>query len=201
MIDFAGRPGWMVILLFVALFKLTDQMLGPIANPFYLEMGFSLTEIGLVSKFYGLAMTLTGALLGGLMVARWGFFPSLFVTGVLQAASNLMFALLAVVGYSMPMLIATITVENLSGGLVTAAFLGYLSALCNVAYTATQYALLSSLMNLVPGVLKGWSGWLVAKLGWAPFFVMTTGLALPGMAVLVWMMRTYPAPGSTPEPG
>ncbi|MBI4183544.1 MAG: MFS transporter [Proteobacteria bacterium] len=187
--DFARRPGWLGILVFVALFKLADQMLGPIANPFYLRLGFSLSEIGLVSKVYGLAMTLLGALLGGLMVARLGFFASLFITGVLQGASNLMFAALALAGPSLPMLIAAITVENLSGGLVTAAFLGYLSALCSVAFTATQYALLSSLMNLVPGVLKGASGWLAAEIGWAPFFVATALLALPGLGLLVWLRR------------
>src|SRR5690606_4933252 len=141
--EFLRRPGWLAILAFVALYKFGDSLAGVMANPFYLEMGFSKAEIAGVSKIFGLWATLIGGALGGLFVARFGIMRSLFVCGVLQMLSNLLFAAQALAGHNIALLTLVIAVENVAGGMGTAAFVAYLSALCNVAYTATQYALLS----------------------------------------------------------
>jgi PAT family beta-lactamase induction signal transducer AmpG len=191
--EFMSRRGWVVVLLFVALYKYGDALLGVMAIPFYLEMGFSKTEIGAISKGFGLAMTLVGAGLGGVIVARYGILRALLFCGVLQAASNLVFALQAWVGYSVPMLMFTIATENLSGGMGTTAFVAYLSSLTNLAYTATQYALLSSLMAFARTIFASGSGWLADQMDWVSFFLITTLAALPGLALLIWMLRTFPA--------
>lgn len=187
--DFAARPGWMAILAFVLLYKYGDALLGVMANPFYLAIGFSLTEIGVVSKGYGLAMTLVGGIGGGLLVARLGILPALLVCGILQAVSNVVFAIQAMVGYSLPMLSVTIAVENLTGGAATAAFVAYLSSLCAPSYAATQYALLSSFAAAARTVLASGGGWLAEELGWVLFFLVTTAAAVPGLALLLWLMR------------
>jgi MFS transporter, PAT family, beta-lactamase induction signal transducer AmpG len=203
--EFMTRPGWVAILLFIVLYKYGDALLGFMATPFYLRMGFSLAEIGVISKGWGLAMTLLGAGVGGWMVARFGIFRSLLICGVLQAASNLVFAVQAWVGYSLPMLTVTIGVENLTGGMGTTAFVAYLSSLCNVAYTATQYALLSSLMATARTALAAGGGWLADQTGWVLFFLLTTLAALPGLLLLLWMMRRFPPaaerPGAAETPG
>lgn len=191
--EFMSRPGWVAILLFVAFYKYGDALLGVMANPFYLEMGFSKAEIGAISKGFGLVMTLIGVAIGGVLVARYGILRALLVCGVLQAASNLVFALQAWVGYSVPMLIVTIASENLSGGMGTTAFVAYLSSLTNVAYTATQYALLSSLMAFARTIFASGSGWLADQMDWVSFFLVTTLAAIPGLALLIWMLRTFPA--------
>jgi len=192
--EFMNRPGWLVVLLFIALYKYGDALLGMMATPFYLRTGFSLAEIGLISKGWGLAATLLGVGAGGWLVARHGVMKSLLICGVLQAGSNLVFALQAWVGYSPPMLAITIGVENLTGGMGTTAFVAYMSSLCNFAYTATQYALLSSLMATARTALAAGGGWLAEQTGWLGFFLLTTLAALPGLALLVWMMRRYPPP-------
>jgi PAT family beta-lactamase induction signal transducer AmpG len=191
-VEFMTRPGWALVLLFIVLYKYGDALLGFMATPFYLRMGFSLAEVGVISKGWGLAMTLLGAGLGGWMVARFGILRSLLFCGVLQALSNLVFAALAWVGYSVPMLVVTIGVENLTGGMGTTAFVAYMSSLCNVAYTATQYALLSSLMATARTALAAGGGWLADQIGWVAFFLTTAVAALPGLLLLVWMMRRYP---------
>ena len=190
--EFMSRPGWALVLLFIVLYKYGDALLGFMATPFYLRMGFSLAEVGVISKGWGLAMTLLGAGLGGWAVARFGIMRSLLLCGVLQALSNLAFAALAWVGYSVPMLVVTICVENLTGGMGTTAFVAYMSSLCNVAYTATQYALLSSLMATARTALAAGGGWLADQTGWVAFFLITAAAALPGLLLLVWMMRRYP---------
>lgn len=199
--EFMTRPGWVAILLFIVLYKYGDALLGFMATPFYLRVGFSLAEIGVISKGWGLAMTLLGAGLGGWLVARFGIMKSLLICGVLQALSNLIFAAQAWVGYSLPMLTVTIGVENLTGGMGTTAFVAYLSSLCNVAYTATQYALLSSLMATARTALAAGGGWLADQTGWIVFFLLTTVAALPGLVLLVWMMRRFPPKPVTVTPG
>ena len=191
--DFLKRDGWVFILLFIMLYKLGDAYLGVMANPFYVEMGFTKGEIAAVSKVFGMGATIVGGLLGGILVFRFGIRASLLVCGVLMAASNLVFAVQAMVGHSVPMLTVTIAVENLTGGMGTTAFVAYLSSLCNVAYTATQYALLSSFMAFARDVLSASSGWLADQVDWVTFFLASTGLAVPGLLLLVWMMRRYPA--------
>ena len=193
--DFMRRDGWVFILLFIMLYKLGDAYLGVMANPFYVEMGFTKNEIAAVSKVFGLGATIMGGLIGGVLVYRYGIRASLLIAGVLMAASNLVFAVQAMVGHSVPMLMITIAVENLTGGMGTTAFVAYLSSLCNMAYTATQYALLSSFMAFARDVLSASSGWLADHVDWVTFFVVTTFAALPGLVLLVWMIRRFP-----PEP-
>lgn len=199
-LDFATRPGWWAILLFVAFYRYGDSLLGVMANPFYLDLGFTKTEIGIVSKGFGLAMTLLGTGVAGVLVARLGILRSLLVGGVLQAASNLMFVFQAVVGPSLPALAATIAVENLSGGLAAGAFVAYLSSLCNVAFTATQYALLSSLAAFAGRLFASTGGAVADRVSWAEYFALTTIAALPGLFLLVWMIRRFPPIRSGTDP-
>jgi PAT family beta-lactamase induction signal transducer AmpG len=191
--DFLGRRGWLVILLFILLYKFGDAIAGVMSNPFYVELGFSKIQIASVSKAFGLAATIMGGLVGGVIVDRLGIVKSLFVCGILQMLSNLMFALLAMAGKDMQMLTLTIAVENLSGGMGTAAFVAYLSSLCNVAYTATQYALLTSFMAFGRTMLSSSGGWLADRMDWVSFFVVTTFAALPGLLLLVVITRRFAA--------
>ncbi|OIO59086.1 MAG: MFS transporter [Alphaproteobacteria bacterium CG_4_10_14_0_2_um_filter_63_37] len=190
--DFMSRKGWWLILLFILLYKFGDAIAGVMSNPFYIEMGFSKIEIANISKVFGLWATIVGGVIGGVIVTRLGIMKSLLICGLLQMVSNLMFVLLAQAGHSIPMLIATIAVENLSGGMGTAAFVAYLSALCNVAYTATQYALLSSFMAFGRTVLSSSGGWIADHVSWVSFFLLSTAAALPGLLLLLWMAKRYP---------
>jgi PAT family beta-lactamase induction signal transducer AmpG len=189
--DFLRRRGWLLILLFILLYKFGDALAGVMSNPFYLALGFTKVDIANISKLLGLAATLVGGFLGGLLVSRLGIIPSLLVCGILQMLSNLLFVLQAVIGYDLAWLAVTITVENLSGGMGTAAFVAYLSSLCNVAYTATQYALLSSFMAFGRTLLSSSGGWLAEHMGWVSFFLVTTAAAVPGLVLLVWMTRRF----------
>jgi PAT family beta-lactamase induction signal transducer AmpG len=191
--EFLLRPGALVVLAFVLLYKFGDAIGGTMANPFYAEMGFTGTEIAAISKVFGVIMTLVGVALGGLMVARYGLFRALVLGGILQAVTNLLYAWVAVEGHSLPALTVTIGADNLTNGIGSAAFVAYLSSLCNVAFTGTQYALLSSFMAAGRTMLSSGSGWLAAQLGWAPFFIATAFLAVPGLLLLFWLMRLYPA--------
>lgn len=190
--DFMSRPNWLMILLFVGLYKYGEALLGVMANPFYLDMGFSKSEIAAVSKGYGLTMTIIGGYIGGVMVARMSIIRALWYAGLLQGVANLAFVAQAQVGYSVPMLALTISIENLTAGMATAAFIAYLSSLCNVAYTATQYALLSSLMNVARTVLAAGGGWLAETMDWTGYFILTTFAAVPGLVVLYWLMKRTP---------
>lgn len=192
--DFGARQGWLLILLFIVLFKLGDAVAGVMANPFYVKIGFSKDEIASVSKVFGLGATLVGVFLGGLVVARIGIARALLIGGVLQMLSNLMFSAQAVAGHDIIFLMATIGLENLSGGLGSAAFVAYLSGLCNVAFTGTQYALFSSLAAIGRTVLSSPGGVLAEHMGWVSYFLFSTVMAIPGLLLLVWMMRRYPAP-------
>ena len=198
--DFMRRPVWVGILLFIVLYKFGDALAGVMANPFYIEMGFSKIEIANISKLFGLAATLAGGLIGGIMVARLGLLKSLMVCGVLQMASNLMFAVQAMAGYDLALLTVTIGLENLTGGMGTAAFVAYLSSLCNVAYTATQYALLSSLMAFARTLLASSGGWLADNMDWVAFFLLSAVAALPGLLMLLWLMRKLPSARATTHP-
>lgn len=191
-LDFIKRPDWAVILLFVVCYKLGDAFAGVMTNPFLIEVGFSKTEIAAIVKSFGLVATLLGAFIGGSMVHKWGIVPSLWVCGILQMLSNLMFALQAYIGHDIYVLSFTIGVENLSGGMGTAAFVAYLSSLCNISYTATQYALLSSLTAVGRTWISASAGWTVVQLNWIGFFIFSTFLALPGLLLLIWMVRITP---------
>jgi PAT family beta-lactamase induction signal transducer AmpG len=194
--EFMRRRGWVVILAFILLYKFGDALAGVMSGPFYVELGFTKNEIASVSKVFGMGATIMGAVLGGIIVDRLGILKSLFVCGILQMFSNLMFAVLAVVGNDVKMLALAIAVENLSGGMGTAAFVAYLSSLCNVAYTATQYALLSSFMAFGRTVLSSSGGWLADQMDWVSFFVLTTAAALPGLLLLVGMIKRFAVPAN-----
>ncbi len=201
--EFVHRNGVRVALLvlaFILLYKLGDAFAGVMANPFYVKMGFTKAEIAGVTKVFGLAATLAGVFLGGLVVGRHGVMPALLVCGVLQMVSNLMFAVQAAVGHDLGVLVLTIGFENLAGGMGSAAFVAYLSVLCHVAYTATQYALFSSFMAVGRTVLASGSGVVADRVDWIAFFVISTVLALPGLLVLLWMMRRVPAAGRATVP-
>ncbi|MGB0670662.1 MAG: AmpG family muropeptide MFS transporter [Rhodospirillales bacterium] len=199
--DFMARPGWLLILAFVLFYKMGDAYLGVMANPFYVEMGFSTIEIANVSKIFGLGATIVGGLLGGVLVARMGLMAALLLAGLLQAASNLVFAWQALMGHDIGALMVTIATENLTGGMATAAFVAYLGSLCSVAYTATQYALLSSVMAVARDVLAASSGWLADRLDWVDFFLVSTVVALPGLVLLLVLIRRYPpSQASTASP-
>ena len=190
--DFTDRPAWAAILLFIMLYKLGEAYLGVMANPFYLQMGFSTVEIANVSKVFGLGATLIGALVGGVMVVRFGILRSLMICGLLQIAGTLMFCVQALAGHDIPTLILTIAAENVTAGMATSAFVAYLSSLCSQAYTATQYALLSSLMAFARDVLSATSGWSAELMGWFGFFAFSAALAVPALLILMWLMRRSP---------
>ena len=136
--------------------------------------------------------TLGGVAAGGALILRIGLYPGLLVAGILQMLSNLMYVLLAVAGYDLAILTATIGIENFTGGMGSAAFVAYLSLLCNARFTATQYALLSALAAVPQRVLSAWGGVLAEALGWVPFFLVSTAAALPGLLLLVYLMRRFP---------
>ncbi|MCW8862503.1 MAG: MFS transporter, partial [Rhodospirillales bacterium] len=188
------RRGWIPIILFVLLYKFGDAVLSVMKVPFFLEIGFTKTEIAEVAKVFGVAAIVAGGFLGGLVLAWLGIMRGLLVCGVLMAASNLIFIAQAQAGASVPMLVVTIAVENITTGMGTTAFVAYLSALCNVAYTATQYALLTSLMAFSRTVMSSGAGWLADQVDWTSFFIISTLAALPGLVLLVWMIRRYPPP-------
>jgi PAT family beta-lactamase induction signal transducer AmpG len=191
-VDFMRRRGVVVILLFVLTYKVGEAISGTMATPFYVELGFTGVEIAAVSKVFGIIATLVGTLAGGLVVARYGIMRALMLGGILQALGILLFAILAVKGHDMFWLTVAIGGDNFVSGLGSAAFVAYLSALCNVAFTATQYALLTSFMAVGRTLLSSGSGWLSEQLGWTQFFIVSTGLAIPGLLLLVWLMRLYP---------
>jgi len=190
--DFMTRPGWILILLFIMLYKYGDGLLGVMANPFYLDIGFTKTEIGLVSKTYGVAMTIIGGLVGGLLVVRVGIMRALFSAGIIMALSNLLFSALALIGPSVPALMLVISAENLANGIGGTAFIAYLSSLCSLAYTATQYALVSSFMNFARTIFASGGGWLADQVDWAIYFILTTIAAVPGLLLLLYIMKRYP---------
>ncbi|MEO5331663.1 MAG: AmpG family muropeptide MFS transporter [Magnetococcus sp. YQC-5] len=190
--EFMGRRGWALTLLFILMYKFGDALAGVMSGPFYVEMGFSKIEIANVTKLFGLGAVLLGGLAGGILTERLGIMRALWYCGVLQMVSNLMFVLLAWMGHSMEMLIVTIALENIAGGMGTSAFVAYLSRLCNVAYTATQYALLSSFMAFGRTLLASSGGWLADHVSWATFFLLTTLAAIPGLLLWWWMGRWFP---------
>jgi PAT family beta-lactamase induction signal transducer AmpG len=195
-VDFFARNGvasGALILAFIGLFRMTDITMGVMANPFYLELGYSLEEIGLIAKGYGIGMSIVGALAGGFAVARYGTLRTLVAGGVLVIVSNLTFAWLALGGSPELMgLAVVISFDNFSAGLAGTAFIAYLSGLTNTAYTATQYALFSSLFTLPGKLVAGASGYVAEAIGWPLFFVYTSALGLPALALIALLARRLP---------
>ncbi|MGR8933237.1 MAG: AmpG family muropeptide MFS transporter [Gammaproteobacteria bacterium] len=189
-VEFFRRNGTqaLLILALIAVYKLSDMTMGVMANPFYLDLGFSKTEIADVSKIFGFFMTIIGAAVGGVLVARFGLLRPLLLGGVLAALTNVLFAWLAWADANLSMLALVISADNLSGGIAGAVFIAYLSSLTNSAYTATQYALFSSLMSLPGKLLGGLSGIAVDDYGYALFFIGTAAMGLPGIILVLWLI-------------
>ncbi len=187
--DFMSRPNWVWVLVFILLFKLGDAFVTRMSNPFYLAMGFSKIEIANISKVFGVIATILGGFTGGVLVNRFGIMRALLVCGLIQMFSNLVFAVQAMVGHDTSMLMVTIAVENIAGGMATAAFVAYLSSLCHISYTATQYALLSSVAKSGDTILASASGLMAQSMSWEMYFVGTSLLAAPAMIVLLWLIR------------
>ncbi len=182
--EFLSRKGAVTILAFILLYKIGDSMASEMMNPFYIDLGFTLEQIGAVAKTLGLIGTFGGAALGGLLMLRIGISRSLWVFGFLQAISTACFALLATLGNSIPLLALVIGFETFSGGMGTAAYAGYMASVTNRRFTATQYALLTSLMGVPRVIFGSATGVLAEQLGWQGFFVFCTVIALPGMLLL-----------------
>jgi MFS transporter, PAT family, beta-lactamase induction signal transducer AmpG len=182
---------------FIVLFKFGDALAGSMSNPLYVELGFTKIEVATISKVYGVVATLAGVALGGVFVARLGIFRALFVCGGMQALSNLMYAEQFWAGHQVSVLTVTISAENLTGGMASAAFVAYLSALCSRDFTATQYALLSSLATVGLNVLAASGGYLAQQLGWVPFFLLCTAACFPSLLLLLWIMRRTPLPAAS----
>jgi len=174
---------------FIVLFKFGDALAASMANPLYVALGFTKVEVATISKVFGVAATLAGVAVGGVFVARLGVFRALFICGALQAVSNLMYAMLVWVGHNISVLTISIAAENLTGGMASAAFVAYLSRLCSRDFTATQYALLSSLATVGLNVLAASGGYLAQHLGWIEFFVASTAACIPALLLLLWIMR------------
>lgn len=192
--DFFVRYGKaaLAILLFVSVFRVTDITLGVMANPFYLDMDYSLEEIASVTKVFGLIMTLGGAALGGVLVVRYGILRPLLASAILAALTNLVFAWLATRNDpGMVSLALTVSADNLSGGMAGSAFIAYLSSLTNTQYTATQYALFSSLMTLPGKFIGGFSGWVVDNFGYVWFFSYTALAGIPAVLLALWLFRLH----------
>jgi PAT family beta-lactamase induction signal transducer AmpG len=181
-----------VILAFILLYKFGDAFAGVMANPFYIRIGFSKIEIANVSKIFGVFATLLGVFTGGLVVKRFGILRSLLYCGILQMLSNLMFAAQAALGPRVGFLVLTIGIENLSGGMGSAAFVAYLSVLCNTAYTGTQFALFTSFMAFGRTWLSAMSGWIADQTDWVTFFIISTFVAVPGLLMVIWMIKRLP---------
>lgn len=187
-LDFVLRYRWHAVLLLalIGTYRISDIVLGVMSNPFYRDMGFTKDEVAAVSGVYGVILTLVGAAFGGVLALRYGVMRILMLGAALSALTNLLFAWLSTRGHDLPGLILVISADNLSAGIASAAFVAYLSGLTNVAYSATQYALFSSVMLLLPKFLAGWSGWMVDHFGYAAFFTSTALLGAP-VLLLVWL--------------
>lgn len=194
--DFLKRPGWLWILMFIMVYKLCDAYMVPMTMPFYDAMGFSKEQIAFVTKIFGMAATIGGGIIGGVVVNRWGIVKSLYIGSVLQGLTTLMYVVQAHYGNNIYVLMGTISLDNLAGGMSTTAFVAYISSLCNVAYTATQYALLSSFMSLARDLLASTSGTLVKFVGWSNFFIITTLMAIPGIVLLIYLQRRENSSGA-----
>ena len=190
-VDFFRRHGQMalVILCFIAVFRLSDITMGIMANPFYLDLGFSKTDIANVAKVFGFFMTIFGSFLCGVLVVKWGLFLPLLIGAVAVSVTNLFFVGLAGMPPEVKYLALVISADNVSGGFAATAFVAYLSSLTNRVYTATQYALFSSLMTLPGKFVSGFSGLVVTGFGYPVFFLISAALGLPAIALAVFLMR------------
>ncbi|MCP1727861.1 PAT family beta-lactamase induction signal transducer AmpG [Natronospira proteinivora] len=200
--DFMKRFGGLaiLILLFIATFRVSDIFMGVMAQPFYLDVGFTQTQIGNITGAFGLAMTLAGAFMAGILVARFGVTRMLIFGALMAPATNLIFAWVAIIGPETYGLILAIIGDNITGGLAVGVFIAYLSSLTNSAYTATQYALFSSIMTLPGQFAAGFTGMLADAVDWVWFFIITAGTGIPAIA-LALVLAWYANPDRINRPG
>lgn len=189
--EFFQRSGKsaLLILVLIGTYRITDITMAVMANPFYLDLGFTKSEIASVTKLFGFFLTIGGAALGGILVMRYGIMRILLLGSVLVISSNLLFAVLAQIGPDITTLALIIGTDSLASGVATAVFVAYLSSLTNTAYTATQYALFSSLMTLFPKILAGFSGVMVEHYGYFTFYIFSSLLGLPALLIIVYFLR------------
>ena len=201
--DFFRRYGMnaLLILALIATYRVSDIVMGIMANPFYVDMGYTKDEVAEVVKIYGVVMTLVGAFIGGVVSMRYGVMRILFLGAVLSAASNLLFSWLSVRGHDVNALKIVISADNISSGIASSAFIAYMSSLTNINYSATQYALLSSMMLLLPKWLAGFSGVAVDAMGYNAFFLGTALMGVP-VLLLIWIassrLKNYQLSADTP---
>ena len=186
-VEFFKTEQAVLMLIFILLYKLGDTLASAMTAPFYVDMGFSATEIGLTVKLYGFWATIIGALIGAGIILKIGIRPSLWVFGILQMVSTAGFMLLAVAGHNLPTLALVITFENLAAGMGTAAFMAFMASLTDKRFTATQFALLTSIMGVPRVILSAPTGFLAADIGWFNYFLFCTLIALPGL----WLLRKF----------
>ena len=193
-LDFFTRFRWyaLVVLALIATYRISDVVMGVMANPFYQDLGFTKEEVAAVSKVFGVVMTLLGAFLGGIISAKFGVMKTLFLGALLSALTNLLFSWLALQGHQLTYLVFTVSADNLAAGIASVAFLAYLSGLTNVAYTATQYALFSSIMLLLPKFLAGFSGFVVESVGYSHFFTLTAVIGIPVLILVIGASHLKP---------
>ena len=196
--DFLGRYRWQAVLILalISIYRISDVVMGIMANPFYVDMGYTKDEVAAVTKVFGVLMTLLGAFVGGVLSMRLGVMRVLMLGAVLSACTNVLFAWLGTRGHDLTGLIFVISADNMAGGIASAAFIAYLSSLTNVQYSATQYALFSSMMLLAPKWIAGFSGRFVDANGYTEFFLGTALLGLPVLILvaLVSRMKTASSP-------
>ena len=184
-----GTRSAILILIFVGFYRISDIVLGVIANVFYQDMGFSKTEIAAASKTFGLIMTILGGFLGGVLSAKFGVMRILVAGAVLTVLTNLLYVLLAQAGYNLTYLYLVISADNLTGGLATTAFIAYLASLVNISFTASQYAIFSSLMTLIPKTIGGYSGTMVNHIGYENFFLTASAMGVPVLLILYYVAK------------
>ncbi len=188
-LEFCRRPGWLSILLFILLYKIGDSMASEMLSPFWVDLGVSKSNVAGIIKTFGLAASIGGGVLAGLVVYRWGIMTSLLLFGFLQMISTAGFALLAIFGDHFLLLTAVIAFENLTGGMGTTAFVAFMASLTNKRFTATQYALLTSMMGIPRVFFGSTTGWFATWLGWEGFFILCTLLAIPGLLLIANLRR------------
>jgi PAT family beta-lactamase induction signal transducer AmpG len=198
-VEFFERNGRMalMILLLVGCYKLSDITMGVMANPFYIDLGFGLDDIANVTKVFGFFMTIAGAALGGILVARYGILRPLLAGAILVASTNLLFVWLAVSEPKLVSLAVVVSADNLSGGFATSAFIAWLSSLTSSNYTATQYALFSSLMTLPAKFIGGFAGMVVDNAGYASFFLYAGLLGVPAILLVLHLQKRLGATAPT----
>ena len=192
--NFIDRYGKLaiLILLLISLYRMADVVMGVMANIFYLEKGYSISEIATYSKFFGVFATIVGGLFGGYFAMRFGTMITLFIGALIASLSNLLFAWLASTEANIKYLISVITADNISSGFAGAAFVIYLSGLTSIRFTATQYALFSSLMLFLPKLIAGYSGAWVDVMGYQNYFITTALIGIPVLFLIIYIAKVAP---------